>query len=132
MLELIINVIKYYPGLAKIRETGTFVRVADSNIIYRFKSVACVFYKIHLKPLTDLLSKRSILNEEQYFSNDLYLQNRENQVFIERILSDGNKLNPCRIHTTILQKYKTEYINKKFLIRYVFILAYLGDQNESI
>ena len=83
-------------------------------------------------PLTDLLSKRTVLNEEQYFSNDLYLQNGENQIFVERILSDRNELIPDRIHTTILQKYKTKYINKNFLIRYVSILAYLGDQNEFI
>jgi len=132
MLESKMNTKKYYPGLDKTRKTGTFGRASVSNFIHRFKSVAFIFYKRNLMPLTDLLSKRRVLNEEQYFSNDLYLQNGENQIFVERILSDGNELIPGRIHTTILQKYKTKYINKKLLIRYVSILAYLGDQNESI
>lgn len=116
---------RFFPGLAKIRKAGTFGRAVDMGISYRLKAILFALYKRYWFPIIQKVSRSKNFQEEEYFSTDWYLANRENARLIKSVMKTPVLGIPTDIYKEIKQGYENQTIHKSLLLRYVTLALLL-------
>lgn len=118
-----------FPGLARIRKSGTYGKPVDSNVSYRLKSILFIAYKRFIQPLIQRFGASTSFREEEYFSTEWYLSDPENQALIEDLMAGNEPQLPQEIEQKIRSAYYGGNLHPSMLMRYITLRLMLkGNQ----